>query len=151
MKADNVNRWLTLGANVGVVIGIIFLAVELQQNNELLQSQASITFVEIRSGSLNNLAQNDELLKTILKAKEGEDLSPLESKRLEIFYRSVFVMWEWEYGQYDKGLLDVSDQPPAMRWRPAVSYHPLIRENWSIHKETLSPKFVQYMEENVLN
>ena len=151
MKADNVNRWLTLGANVGVVIGIVFLAVELQQNNELLQSQASITYVEMRSGSLHNLLQNDELLKTVLKAKEGENLSPLESQRLEILYRSAFINWEWEYGQYEKGLLDVSDQPPASRFRAALSYHPLMRESWSIHKAALSPGFVQYMEENVLN
>ena len=43
MNTDTVNRWLTLGANIGVVIGIIFLAFELQQNNELLQSQAQET------------------------------------------------------------------------------------------------------------
>jgi len=42
-NTDAVNRWLTLGANIGVVIGIIFLALELQQNNELLQSQAQET------------------------------------------------------------------------------------------------------------
>ena len=43
MNTDTVNRWLTLGANIGVLIGIIFLAFELQQNNELLQSQAQET------------------------------------------------------------------------------------------------------------
>ena len=43
MTADNLNRWLTLGANTGVVIGIVFLALELQQNNELLQSQTRET------------------------------------------------------------------------------------------------------------
>ena len=43
MNTENLNRWLTLCANTGVVIGIIFLAFELQQNNELLQSQAQET------------------------------------------------------------------------------------------------------------
>jgi len=43
MNAENLNRWLTLGANTGVVIGIVFLALELQQNNELLQSQTQET------------------------------------------------------------------------------------------------------------
>jgi hypothetical protein len=43
MNTDNLNRWLTLGANIGVLIGIIFLALELQQNNELLESQAQET------------------------------------------------------------------------------------------------------------
>lgn len=43
MNTDNINRWLTLCANIGVVIGIIFLALELQQNNELMESQAQET------------------------------------------------------------------------------------------------------------
>ena len=40
---DAVNRWLTFGANLGVVVGIFFLAFELQQNNELLEAQAEET------------------------------------------------------------------------------------------------------------
>jgi hypothetical protein len=43
MNTDNLNRWLTLCANIGVVIGIMFLALELQQNNKLLKSQAQET------------------------------------------------------------------------------------------------------------
>ena len=43
MKTDAVNRWLTFGANLGVLFGIFFLAFELQQNNELLQAQAEET------------------------------------------------------------------------------------------------------------
>ena len=37
MKLDNVNKWLTLVANFSVVAGIIFLAIEVRQNQELLE------------------------------------------------------------------------------------------------------------------
>ncbi len=151
MNADKVTRWLTLGANVGVLIGIFFLAVELRQNNDLLQSQVSISYVGMRTGMLNALWQNDETLKTIVKAKEGKDLSPLELQRLQILYRSAFANWEWEYEQYKKGILEISDQPPELRFRAAVNYYPLMRESWGVHKRVLTPEFVQYMEENVLN
>ncbi len=151
MNTDVINRWLTLGANIGVVVGIIFLAFELQQNNELLQSQVSVTYVELRRTGLNFFTQNDELLRSVLKAREGEDLNKLEALRLDSFYRSVFVNWEWEYQQYEKEVLDVLEQPPNSRWRPAVNYYPLMRESWSTHKATMSPRFVKYMEEEVLN
>jgi hypothetical protein len=36
---SKLNNWLTLLTNMAVVAGIVFLAVEIQQNNELLQSQ----------------------------------------------------------------------------------------------------------------
>ena len=39
MKISKLNEWLILLTNLAVVAGIVFLAVEIQQNNELLQSQ----------------------------------------------------------------------------------------------------------------
>ncbi len=39
MKADNVNKWLTLSANIGVVIGLVLLLIELDQNSDLLRAQ----------------------------------------------------------------------------------------------------------------
>jgi hypothetical protein len=39
MDKDNLNKWLTLTANLAVVAGIVFLAFELKQNNELLDAE----------------------------------------------------------------------------------------------------------------
>ena len=39
MNADVIGRWLTLGANVGVIASIIFLALEIRQNSILAQMQ----------------------------------------------------------------------------------------------------------------
>ena len=36
MKSERINSWLTLAANLGVLIGIIFLAVEIRQNSDHL-------------------------------------------------------------------------------------------------------------------
>ena len=43
MASDKLNRWLTLVANLAVVAGIIFLAMEIRQNNSMveLEQQAS--------------------------------------------------------------------------------------------------------------
>lgn len=39
MNMDKLNKWLMLAANLGVIARIILLAVELQQNNSLLETQ----------------------------------------------------------------------------------------------------------------
>mgnify|MGYP000153020524 CR=1 FL=1 len=39
MNMDKLKKWLMLAANLGVIAGIILLAVELQQNNSLLETQ----------------------------------------------------------------------------------------------------------------
>ena len=150
MNSDQFARWLTIGANIGVVVGIIFLAIELHQNSELLESQASITYAQARTDSLNNQIQNENLLETLVKARDGGSLSPLELARLEIYYRAIFVMWDWEYNQYADGLLFVTDEPPAKRWKSSINYYPHMRESWEVHKPTYSSNFVQYMEDDVL-
>ena len=40
MDTDRLNRWLTLGANIGVLIGIVLLVIEVRQNNSNLVAQA---------------------------------------------------------------------------------------------------------------
>ena len=39
MNADALNRWLTLAANVGVLIGLLLLVAELNQNSTLMRAQ----------------------------------------------------------------------------------------------------------------
>jgi hypothetical protein len=39
MDSDRLNRWLTLGANIGVLVGIVVLIVEIAQNTEMMRAQ----------------------------------------------------------------------------------------------------------------
>jgi hypothetical protein len=41
MDSDRLNRWLTLGANLGVLIGLVVLIVEIGQNTEMMRAQMS--------------------------------------------------------------------------------------------------------------
>ena len=53
MGLDNINEWLTLVANFGVLIGIVFLAVQIQQNTKYLrQGEVNATFEHVSMGRL---------------------------------------------------------------------------------------------------
>ena len=39
MESERLNRWLTLGANLGVLVGILLLVFELNQNRDLVRAQ----------------------------------------------------------------------------------------------------------------
>ena len=39
MDSDRVNRWLTLGANIGVVVGLFLVAIQIRQDAELTKVQ----------------------------------------------------------------------------------------------------------------
>jgi hypothetical protein len=49
MKLDSLNKWLTLLANLGVVAGIIFLAIELRQNQSILEQDQRISILAART------------------------------------------------------------------------------------------------------
>lgn len=46
MNLDKINHWLVLVANVGVVAGIVFLAIEIQQNTNAIQTQTYQSLME---------------------------------------------------------------------------------------------------------
>jgi hypothetical protein len=39
MDSDKINRWLTLGANIGVLSGLILVALQINQNSEIAKAQ----------------------------------------------------------------------------------------------------------------
>ena len=84
MVSDRINRWLTLVANIGVLIGIFLLIVEIDQNNDLMQAQIeqsrSETLVDWRRQVVG-----DEGIAALLAKFEGDaaGLTPGASVFLE--------------------------------------------------------------------
>jgi len=73
MNADNLNRWLTLVANLAVVAGIIFLALELRQNTIMQERQMEFD----RITSMNApYYSSPELARALIKTKEVDGLEP---------------------------------------------------------------------------
>ena len=117
MDSDHINRWLTLGANVGVLIGIGLLIVELNQNSESMQIQIeqsrSESYVEWRRERASNdaLAALDAKLE-ILGARGFsevyEDLEPIERSRVRSIMAARFYDYENVFSQYERGF--VSDE-----------------------------------------
>ena len=83
MNLNKLNQWLTLSANFGVIAGIIFLAVEIQQNNELLEAQSRFNHKETRANQLGEFKTNPELSRIYVKAENGETLTPIEQVQLD--------------------------------------------------------------------
>ena len=103
MNSLKINDWLTLIANVAVVGGIVFLAIEIQQNNELLRSESRQTLVANDVTSLTvNLENADVFAKLVSKKK----LSAEDQLRLSFMYMLDLRNREFEYFQFTNGLLD---------------------------------------------
>ena len=82
MKKIDLGQTITIFANIGVIAGIVFLALELQQNNELMQVAAR----DARSDRLQHYVEQvymvPGLAEILLKAHNGEPLSDVEKIKL---------------------------------------------------------------------
>lgn len=103
MDSSKLNNWLSLIANVAVVGGIIFLAIEIQQNNVLLRSESRQALL---SNDHTSLVADLEHLDVIKKLAFQEELSTDEQLRLSFVFLIDLRNREFEYAQYVNGLLD---------------------------------------------
>ena len=44
MESDRLNRWLTLAANFGVILGIVFVVLEIRQNRDIAMAQVRLEY-----------------------------------------------------------------------------------------------------------
>jgi hypothetical protein len=79
------NEWFSLVANVGVIVGIIFLALEIRANTAsnriALQTEFSANWVQMNG----DVATNRDLATVIDKAKSGKELDSVDLEQLEFF------------------------------------------------------------------
>ena len=149
MDTDKLNKWLSLGANIGVLAGIVFLAVELRQNNEILEAQARRDQFEFRRAAGAMLIANPDLAEIAYKASNGEELSPSEAFRFAQWTYQIFRAWEWQFNEYLEGTL-TEDELPTVGWANQFNNYSIMRSNWDARKANLSPEFVQYIENEVI-
>ncbi len=146
MKNDRLTRWLTLTANFAVVAGIVFLAVELQQNNELLEAQGRATFTANRIENVERTLA-PESIAVIVKAKRGEALTDEESYRFERLKHGMFISWESNFREYKAGF---AENMPVVAMGRAFSNWDGLQESWESLKPGYGAEFVRFVDEEVI-
>ncbi len=150
MKKLDLGQTAGILENVGVIAGIVFHGMELQQNNRLLETEARLELARNRISVHELLATNFDLSSAFIRAQEGETLSSLDRFRLDRFYRALFRRWEWEYEQHLEGTLEESDLPIA-GMRNSMRVWPGLVEAWHETKQSsTTTEFMEFIDENVL-
>ena len=142
MKADTLNRWLTLGANVGVLIGIALLLLELNQNELMMRAQ---TRTELSNGIveiLNLSAGNPQLASLIRRADDGEELSADELLQFQHRTYALFRYLENLHYQYRLGLYDEREfLTQRQAWETYLNRSNAAATAWCNYRLTVSPEF----------
>lgn len=142
MKAKRINDWLTLGANFGVLIGIILLLVELNQNSTMMRAQTRFEVSQGIVDLLNLSASNEQLASVLRRADSGEELTPDEYKQFQHRSYALFRYLENIHYQYRQGLFDeaeYSTQKAAWTWY--LNSSKAAATEWCIIRPSISPEF----------
>ena len=151
MDLDRVNRWMTLVANLGVVAGILFLAIELQQANLATRIAARDSATEGHVNYMGVVLDPSILAVAHDKALASEDLSRLETRQLNLYHVRRWRHYERVYYQLQSGLISQQE------WRGyegginrafggTSTYWEIGRDAWENVRPLLSDQFVEYVE-----
>ena len=110
MNAEKLNSWLGVLANIGVLVGIIFLAIEVRHSSNAVNAQMADS---VADGfiALNITSITDPAVARIwvVGLVEPESLSDVEAIQFSMLVRGVFNQFARVHRHYRTGLLPESD------------------------------------------
>jgi hypothetical protein len=90
MKKIDLGQTINTLANLGVLVGIVFLAVEIGQNQESLERANDISLAAARDATLETfinrgyvIVQDEELTRIQMSGNRGEELDELDEARYQ--------------------------------------------------------------------
>ncbi len=115
METDRVNRWLTLGANFGVVIGIALLILEINQNTEMMRAQMTQARAENLLDRYRDEIHSDYWAEILAKRRQAisidewvGSLTPAEYERVWTYQLFQWHRLQAQYSQYRSGADEIT-------------------------------------------
>lgn len=151
MNLEKANSLLMLVANVGVIAGIVFLAVEIQQNTNMMKAQTRDSITDKQLEWYLSVGTNPYSADIQYRGIGGVDgLSANSNERFSfaLINQGNFRMWENELYQYEMGLFDEDEfQPRVDSWKRLLERNAGIRSVWINASASYSPALREVLGE----
>ena len=105
MKKLDLGQAIATLANIGVIAGILFLGIELRQNNQLLRAEAIGALLETRMYTTEEVVSNDSLLALLAKNRRNLELTLEERMRLGAYFSRDLMGYQRDYFLFQEGIL----------------------------------------------
>lgn len=136
---------MTLVANLGVLVGIFLLLIELQQNTASIELQAAQSYVTLSHELDFRLVDDPSLI--ALFYTSPDERTPEEARRLDRWYFGSLRTWENGYYLHSKGVLDDdlwSGQKAFMR--DLLKDSDELRNYYQANRKYFSDGFTAYLD-----
>lgn len=147
-KKETLDRWLTWLANVGVIAGIVFLAIEIRQNTEMVRAQTRDNIADKQLTLFEWFAASPENIR-VRVAGDQNALAPGSAEEAQYGWMIAgnFRLWENEWYQYQQGLFEPEEFEPRINmWRAMTRNSPRMQAVWSFQRDSYSPEFKAFID-----
>ncbi len=109
MHTDKLNKWLALVANLGVIAGIISLAIEIQQSNQIAIASNEIAIRQLYAAGTESVYENADMPGFLAKVGDPDAVLTDRERVLGIYYVSrLFNTWNAIERAYATGMVSVT-------------------------------------------
>ena len=150
MNAEKVNKWLSLGANIGVVIGLMLLIVEIGQNTDMMRAQINQSRTDTALFQQYSMSDTDYIAPIIAKTMRGEQLSDEEMIRYDARMRAFNRNQDNNLWQYNQGYLG-ENIPGSIKGgvRSVIGATELGISTWDKQKYSYTEEYVRFVDEAI--
>jgi hypothetical protein len=117
--SDRTQGWLTLAANLGVIISILLLAYEINQSTNATIAAASEGLTEHSLVFMSARLDNEVVARATYKSRHGQELDEFEHDQLVLLQHLNFRLFESAYLQFGRGLYEKSEWE---RYKRIIAY-----------------------------
>jgi hypothetical protein len=149
---ERLNQWLTLVANFGVVIGIVFLAYEMRLNTNAMLSGTAAQAVTNWNGIMMELATNPELVDAALQLNERGlsffEENPVAFNTVGAVAGSMFKASEYMFIEHQNGNVHEGvwiGQSTANR--QYIGQQDFMKIFWTLARLQVAPSYRDFMDD----
>jgi hypothetical protein len=104
-RFNTVNRALTLGANIGVVLGLIILIAQLRQNAALTRLSMEASKDNLLATIELNLASADKAAAWVKSYQAPDEMTDVEIRMVESHLVALMLQWDYLFQMEARGLI----------------------------------------------
>lgn len=152
MKNFEFAQTISVLANVGVVLGLIFLGIEVYQSNQMNRTEAWNNLIRTGIDFNDAIAQNEALAKVLAKSNNHENLTDAEMIRLEAFTAASMQRVWVDYQQINTGIISPGELESRIpRFKALLTRFPAVKRLWNRTREGYSEDFQNFIDACVID
>ncbi len=152
MKKPDVVQIVSILANVGVVLGLVFLGVEVYQSNQMNRTNAWNNLIRTGIDFNDAVAQNSDLADVLAKSNNNESLTDAEAIRLRAFTAASMQRVWLDYQQINTGIISPEELRTRIpRFKTLLARFPAVKSLWEETRDGYSQDFQRFVDACVIS